>query len=83
MPESSTRDTAGNAFFVTEVLREGPDVIPISVADAVLARVARLSRAARDVIEVAAVIGVKVQPQVVAEISGADPSLIDECVTAG
>lgn len=37
------RDTAGNAFFVTEVLREGPDVIPVNVADAVLARVARLS----------------------------------------
>ena len=54
--------TAGNPFFVSEVLRAQPGELPASARDAVLARVARLSPAGRDVIEAAALIGDRVEP---------------------
>ncbi len=39
--------TGGNPFYVTEVLAAGSETVPATVRDAVLARVARLSRAGR------------------------------------
>ena len=42
-----TRRTAGNPFFVTEVLAAGADDIPGTIRDAVLARAARLGGAGR------------------------------------
>ena len=45
--EQLYRHTAGNPFFVTEVLAAGGGEMPQSVRDAVLARAARLSSAAR------------------------------------
>jgi predicted ATPase len=53
--------TNGNPFFVTEVLA-GESGIPETVRDAVLARAARLSASAREVLEAAAVIGSKIEP---------------------
>jgi predicted ATPase len=47
------RLTAGNPFFVTEVLQAGSDALPASVRDAVLARTTALSGPARDALEVA------------------------------
>src|SRR4029453_15160748 len=49
--------TGGNPFFVTEVLAAGDEAIPATVADAVLARAARLSPPARQVLDAAAVVG--------------------------
>ena len=43
--EQLYRQTAGNPFFVTEVLATGGDEMPQSVRDAVLARASRLSAA--------------------------------------
>ena len=40
-------ETNGNAFFVTEILRQGSHRVPPSVADAILARVRRLRPTAR------------------------------------
>ena len=46
-PQELHRTTAGNAFFVTEVLASGGTEIPATVRDAVLARAGRLSPGAR------------------------------------
>src|SRR6185436_14433308 len=55
------RLTGGNAFFVTEVLAAGGAQLPTSVRDAVLARVARLSPAGRQVVEVVSLAGPRVE----------------------
>jgi predicted ATPase len=48
----------GNAFFVTEVVREAaPGGVPATVRDAVLARTARLSPGARDALDALACLG--------------------------
>ena len=47
--------TQGNPFFVTELLAGDPQALPASVRDAVLARVAPLPPASRDVIELASI----------------------------
>lgn len=48
--------TGGNPLFVTEVLAAGDQVVPTSIRDAVLARVARLSPAARDLVAYLAIL---------------------------
>lgn len=48
--------TGGNPFYVTEVLAAGSERVPPTVRDAVLARAAGLSGAARDVLEAVAVV---------------------------
>jgi predicted ATPase len=55
------RVTGGNAFFVTEVLAAAGSRLPMSVRDAVLARVARLSPAARQVVDVVSLAGPRVE----------------------
>jgi len=76
--------TNGNPFFVTEALAS-KDVsgVPATVRDAVLARAARLSRSARAVLEGAAVIGSKVEPWLLSEVTRAEASYTDECISAG
>ncbi|MDT0350207.1 ATP-binding protein [Pseudonocardia charpentierae] len=56
------RATAGNPFFVTEALASPDDPVPRTVVDAVLARVHRLSPAARAVVEQLAVVPSRVEP---------------------
>jgi predicted ATPase len=55
--------TGGNPFYVTEVIAGAPARIPVTVRDAVLARVARLSEEGRRTLEAAAVIGPTVDPR--------------------
>jgi predicted ATPase len=55
------RLTGGNPFYVTEVLQAGLGVVPSSARDAVLARAAQLSGASRSVLDVAALIGARVE----------------------
>jgi DNA-binding CsgD family transcriptional regulator/tetratricopeptide (TPR) repeat protein len=54
--EKLYRKTSGNPFFVTEALAAGADEIPHTVRDAVLARAARLSPAARTLLDAVAVV---------------------------
>ena len=75
--------TGGNPFFVTEALASKSTGVPATVRDAVLARAARLSSAARDVLEAAAVIGLRVEPWLLSNISGADRASVEECITGG
>jgi DNA-binding CsgD family transcriptional regulator len=56
-PVQLHRVTGGNAFFVTEALSAGAAEVPSTVRDAVLSRIARLSPAARHVMDVVALAG--------------------------
>jgi len=73
------RVTGGNPFFVTEVLAAG-DVgqLPTSVRDAVMARVARLSDAARQVVDVVSVAGPRAEVPLLEAVLGADVAALDE-----
>ena len=75
--------TGGNAFYVTEVLAGGDGAVPPTVRDAVLARAARLSAAAREVLAAAAVIGFHAEIDVLAAVSGQPLTALDECLAAG
>jgi predicted ATPase len=65
------RLTAGNPFFVTEVLQADSDALPVSILEAVLARTRTLCMAAREALDTAALIGSRMQ-------SGLLLSLIDD-----
>lgn len=76
--------TAGNPYFVTEVLRSpAGGGLPASARDAVRARVDLLSRPSRRVLETAAVLGHRVDLGLLGEVSQATPELLDELVEAG
>ena len=77
------RQTGGNPFYVTEALAAGESGIPPTVRDAVLARAARLSPAGRDTLEAAAVIGARVEPWLLAAITGPAAEPVDECLAVG
>jgi DNA-binding CsgD family transcriptional regulator/tetratricopeptide (TPR) repeat protein len=74
--------TNGNPFYVTEVLAAGGS-IPATVRDAVLARTARLSERAREVLEAAAVIGLRTERWLLSIIVRSASSSIEECLAAG
>ncbi|MFN8540471.1 MAG: LuxR C-terminal-related transcriptional regulator [Thermomicrobiales bacterium] len=82
-PDELYRQTAGNPFFVTEVLAGGGQGIPATVRDAVLARAARLSPAGRATLEAAAVIGPRSEPWRRAAVAGTAADAVDECLALG
>jgi DNA-binding CsgD family transcriptional regulator len=84
-PVALHQQTGGNPFFVTEVLAATSAArgIPATVRDAVLARAARLSPSGRAVLEAAAVIGLRVEPWLLAELVGAELAALEECMTVG
>src|SRR5512143_855760 len=77
------RITAGNPFYVLEVLDAGLSRIPISVRDAVRARVAQLDDRGRRALQVAAILGVRAEPWLLAAVAGEDILGIDDCLRAG
>jgi DNA-binding CsgD family transcriptional regulator/tetratricopeptide (TPR) repeat protein len=77
------RLTGGNPFFVSEVLRGGLGTIPPSARDAVLARVARLHDPARRTAEVAALLGSRVDVDLLSVVSDARAHDLDELVVSG
>jgi DNA-binding CsgD family transcriptional regulator/tetratricopeptide (TPR) repeat protein len=74
--------TGGNPFLVVEVISAGGG-LPASVSDAVTSRVARLSEAGRLAVEVAAVVGSRIEPSVILGIDDVLPGAVDECVSKG
>jgi DNA-binding CsgD family transcriptional regulator len=76
------RLTAGNPFFVTEVLQAGTDVLPASIRDAVLARTKALTTPARGALEVAALIGSRMQSELLVSLLE-DPLIMDELISHG
>ena len=78
------RLTAGNPFFVSQVLTfGGAEPVPISITDALEARFARLSPRGRYALEAAAVIGSRVEPWLLAAVAGEEVLGADECIAAG
>jgi transcriptional regulator with XRE-family HTH domain len=82
-PHELHRRTGGNPFFVTEVLASNAGGIPATVRDAVLARSARLSPAGRAILEVAAVIGPRIEIWLLDRIAGAAAEIVEECFSVG
>ncbi len=77
------RLTGGNPFYVMEALQTRSGDIPTSVRDAVLARAAELSAAARHVLDVASLVGGRMRPDFLETVSRATPAVIDELVASG
>lgn len=80
------RTTGGNPFFVTEVLGARSRGVPQTVRDAVLARVARRSSEARQVLDAAAAIGARIDPALLGrmmELTGTPRWSLQEAVNAG
>ncbi|MGZ4445019.1 MAG: AAA family ATPase, partial [Nocardioidaceae bacterium] len=68
-PAALHRLTGGNPFFLHEVLHGTAGELPVSARDAVLARLAGLGAEARGALEVAALIGIRVDPALLAEVT--------------
>jgi predicted ATPase len=91
-PVALHRLTGGNPYFLSEVVRAGttgPAAVPASARDAVLARAAGLSGAARGVLDAAALIGTRIEPRLLATATATATSadgpatVLDELVDSG
>lgn len=82
-PTELHRTTGGNPFFVTEVLAAGEEGVPLSVGDAVLARVARLDPAARPVVEAVAITSPRAEPWLLDVLVAGGRDHLDDCLAAG
>ena len=71
--------TGGNPFYVSEVLAAGAHRVPLSARDATLSRTGRLSDAARQVLETAALMGVRIDASLLADRQAA----LDELSASG
>ncbi len=75
--------TGGNPFFVTEVLASGSKLIPVTVKDAVLARVAALDPRALDLLDAVAVVPGRAEEWLVAELAEDSLDTLDDCLVSG
>ena len=80
--EALHRQTNGNPFFVTEILASG-QAIPETVRDAVLARFAPLSPPGKETLQAAAIIGARIEPWLLSQVTGIEASATEECIAAG
>lgn len=76
------RATGGNPFLVVEAIAAGGG-LPASVRDAALARAGRLSRAARRVVDVAAVIGQRFDSGLLRSLAGDCSDAVEEALARG
>jgi ATP/maltotriose-dependent transcriptional regulator MalT len=77
------RRTAGNPFYVSEVLAAGGSDIPATVRDAVLARAMRLDQQARELLEAAAVVPPQADLWLLEEIAPEQFDRLEECLVSG
>ncbi|HEX2646799.1 MAG TPA: helix-turn-helix transcriptional regulator, partial [Candidatus Dormibacteraeota bacterium] len=82
-PVELHRATAGNPFFVTEVLAAPSGEIPSTVRDAVLARAARLTVLAREVLDAASMMPLQAELWLLEAVAGSSLRGLGECVSAG
>jgi len=75
--------TGGNPFYVREIIEAGWPAIPDTVRDLVGARLARSTPGAREAVQVAAVIGTRINRSLLAEALAGPGSAVDECLTNG
>src|SRR6202046_847511 len=69
----------GNPFYVTEMLEAGTHGVPLSARDAILSRTGRLSAAGRQVLETAALLGLRIDASLLADRQAA----LDELNASG
>ena len=81
------RITAGNPFFVTELLASNeaePRRVPASIRDAVWSRLSRLTTGEREVLEMISIVPGSVEPWLMRALLGVDAgALVDRCVARG
>jgi len=77
------RNTGGNPFFVSEVLAAGGSQLPQTVQDAVLARAARLSPAARSVVEAVAIVPAGTDFDLLEALEPQAMEGVEECLAYG
>jgi DNA-binding CsgD family transcriptional regulator len=82
-PDELYRKTAGNPFFVTEVLGAPGDEIPATVRDAVLARAARLDAGSRALLEAVAISPAEAEVWLLEAIAADELAALDECLASG
>jgi ATP/maltotriose-dependent transcriptional regulator MalT len=75
--------TGGNPFFVTEALASHDPGVPVSVSDAMLSRLARLTPSARAVVELVSVVPTKAELWLLNESINPTTAALEECISAG
>ena len=75
--------TDGNPLFVTEILASGAQDVPASVQDSVLARAAKLSTGARQLLNLASVVPGEMERSLADRIIGPNEAHVTECVRQG
>jgi DNA-binding CsgD family transcriptional regulator/tetratricopeptide (TPR) repeat protein len=82
-PDELYLKTAGNPFFVTEVLAAAGATVPPTVRDAVLARASRLSALARDLLEAVAIVPLRCELWLLEALVGEGLMQLDEALASG
>jgi DNA-binding CsgD family transcriptional regulator/tetratricopeptide (TPR) repeat protein len=82
-PDELHHLTGGNPFFLTEVLRDRGSRLPASAREAVLGRVDALDRPARRALEVASLLGSRVDLDLLDAVAAPAPEAVDELVDSG
>ena len=82
-PTELHRLTGGNPFYVSEILDAGPDAVPTSVRDAVMARMSRLRPEARRVVEAGALVGGRIDPAILETVAEDEGTGLDHAVASG
>jgi DNA-binding CsgD family transcriptional regulator len=77
------RQTAGNPFFINQVLASGEEGIPATVREVVLARASRLSLSGRAVLNAAAVIGQRIETWLLKKVTQAEATAVEESLELG
>ncbi len=75
--------TDGNPFYVTEALAAGSTQVPATVRDAVLARIGRLGKTARDLLDAVAVIPQRAEVWLLEAMCDGELDALDECLRSG
>jgi len=82
-PNELYRKTAGNPFFVTEVLGAPCDELPATVRDAVLARAARLPAGPRALLEAVAIARSDAELWLLEALAPGEVGTLAECLASG
>jgi DNA-binding CsgD family transcriptional regulator len=82
-PVALHQRTAGNPFYVSEVLAAGGTAMPDSVRDAVLARAARLSDRTRALLDAVAIVPQRAELWLLEALTAGDLDELESCIDAG
>ena len=75
--------TAGNPFFLTELLAADHESVPSSVRDTVMGRVARLSPASRSLVELVSAVPGRAELELIEAVLGPSAEAVSEAEAAG